>query len=66
MKMENEKITLLVASILAILIFLAQYKFNKFGSKIPNPLFSVLLILLLISLIVLPVYARSFHKNLEN
>lgn len=67
--METEKIILFVASILAIFIFFAHYKFNKFGSKIPNPLFSFLLIMLLISLIVLPVYAynpKYLPRELKN
>ncbi len=64
--MENERIILLVSSFLSLGIFLSRHKFNLYGSKIPEPWFSVVLFFLLISFTALPVSLYNTHFFSEN
>ena len=53
--MGIEEIILIIATLSSIGIFFLRYKWKSFGSNIPDPWFSILLGLLLVSLIVLSV-----------
>ena len=63
--MENEKTILLIATLLSIGVFLLRYKRNSFGSKIPDPWYSIVLSLSLASLIVLSVsiYNKTYFSE---
>lgn len=64
--MENERIILLVSCFLSLGIFVFRYKYDLYGSKIPEPWFSVVLFFLLISLAALPVSLYNTHFFPEN
>ena len=64
--MKNEIIIILIATPLSIGIFFLRYKWKSFGSNIPDPWFSIVLSLLLISLVVLSVTVYNSNYFSEN
>ena len=67
--MENEKIILLIATLLSIGIFFSRYKWKSFSSNSPDPWFSIILSLLLVSLVILSVTVYNstyFSENIKD